>query len=70
LNEPRYASLPALMKAKKRPIETISLRDLAISPEPKVRIVHLEQVAIDRVCVRVADVAELVHKLRYEAKVI
>jgi len=35
-----------------------------------VRIVHLEQVAIDRVCVRVADAAELVHKLRYEAKVI
>ena len=70
LNEPRYASLPALMKAKKRPIETISHRDLGVSPEPKVRIVHLEQVAIDRVCVRVADAAELVHRLRYEAKVI
>ena len=49
LNEPRYASLPALMKAKKRPIETISCQDLGVSPEPKVRIVHLEQVAIDRV---------------------
>ena len=70
LNEPRYASLPALMKAKKRPIETISYRDLGISPEPKVRIMQLEQVAIDRVCVRVADAAELVHRLRYEAKVI
>jgi len=70
LNEPRYASLPALMKAKKRPLETISHRDLGVSPEPKVRIVHLEQVAIDRVCVRVADAAELVHRLRYEAKVI
>jgi len=70
LNEPRYASLPALMKAKKRPIETISHRDLGVSPEPKVRIVHLEQVVIDRVCVRVADAAELVHRLRYEAKVI
>src|SRR5438132_10563822 len=70
LNEPRYASLPALMKAKKRPIEMISHRDLGVSPEPKVRIVHLEQIAIDRVCVRVADAAELVHRLRYEAKVI
>src|SRR6266480_4619608 len=70
LNEPRYASLPALMKAKKRPIETISHGDLGVSPEPKVRIVHLEQIAIDRVCVRVADAAELVHRLRYEAKVI
>ena len=67
LNEPRKF-LPH--KAKKRPIETISHRDLGASPEPKVRIVHLEQVAIDRVCVRVADAAELVHRLRYEAKVI
>ena len=70
LNEPRYASLPALMKAKKRPIETISQQDLGVSPKPKVRIVRLEQVAIDRKCVRVTDAAELVHKLRHEAKVI
>jgi len=70
LNEPRYASLPALMKAKKRPIETISHRDLGVSPEPKVRIARLEQVAIERRCVHVADAAELVHRLRYEAKVI
>jgi electron transfer flavoprotein beta subunit len=70
LNEPRYASLPALMKAKKRPIETILCQDLGISPEPRVRLVHLEQATIDRTCERVADAAELVHKLRYEAKVI
>jgi len=70
LNEPRYASLPALMKAKKRPIETISCQDLGVSPEPRVRLVRLEQVTIDRTCERVADAAELVHKLRYEAKVI
>jgi electron transfer flavoprotein beta subunit len=70
LNEPRYASLPALMKAKKRPVETISWQDLGISLEPKVRLVRLEQVTIDRTCERVADAAELVHKLRYEAKVI
>jgi electron transfer flavoprotein beta subunit len=70
LNEPRYASLPAMMKAKKRSIETISCQDLGVSPEPKVRLVRLEQVTIDRMCERVADAAELVHKLRYEAKVI
>ena len=70
LNEPRYASLPALMKAKKRPIETVSCQDLGISPEAKVRLVRLEPVTIDRTCERVADAAELVHKLRYDAKVI
>jgi electron transfer flavoprotein beta subunit len=70
LNEPRYASLPALMKAKKRPIETISSEDLGVSSETKVRLVRLEQVIIDRTCERVADAAQLVHKLRYEAKVI
>jgi len=70
LNEPRYASLPALMKAKKRPIETVSCQDLGISPEAKVRLVRLEPVTIDRTCERVVDAAELVHKLRYEAKVI
>src|SRR5204863_3170931 len=46
LNEPRYASLPALMKAKKRPIETISHLDLGLSPDPKQRIVRRHQVAI------------------------
>jgi electron transfer flavoprotein beta subunit len=70
LNEPRYASLPALMRAKKRPIEMIPCQDLGVSPEPKVRLVRLEQVTIDRTCERVADAAELVYKLRYEAKVI
>jgi electron transfer flavoprotein beta subunit len=70
LNEPRYASLPALMKAKKRPIETVSCQDLGVLPEPKVRLMRLEQVSIDRTCERLADAAELVHKLRYEAKVI
>jgi electron transfer flavoprotein beta subunit len=70
LNEPRYASLPALMKAKKRPIETISHRDLGLSLEPKLRIIRLEQIVAQRECSRVSDVAELVRKLRSEAKVI
>src|SRR5437763_1097918 len=46
------------MKAKKRPIETVSWQDLGVSPEPKVRLVRLEQVSIDRRCERVADAAE------------
>ena len=70
LNEPRYASLPALMKAKKRPIETVSCQDLGVLPEAKLRLLRLEQVSIDRTCERVADAVELVRKLRYEAKVI
>jgi electron transfer flavoprotein beta subunit len=70
LNEPRYASLPALMKAKKRPIEQVPCSELAPSAEPKLRVVRLEPVAVNRDCVRLADAAELVRRLRYEAKVI
>jgi electron transfer flavoprotein beta subunit len=70
LNEPRYASLPALMKAKKRPIECLPREELDVSWEPKLRVVRLEPVAVNRDCVRVADAAELVRRLRYEAKVI
>jgi electron transfer flavoprotein beta subunit len=70
LNEPRYASLPALMKAKKRPIETLSVAELGVTIAPRIRIVHLEQSSMDRTCVRVKDVAELVHRLRHEAKVL
>jgi len=70
LNEPRYASLPALMKAKKRPIEIVAGKDLGTEWEPKLRVVRLESVSVNRECVRVADAAELVRRLRYEAKVI
>jgi electron transfer flavoprotein beta subunit len=70
LNEPRYASLPALIKAKKRTIEAVSLQELGVTLEPQVHTVRLEQSTVERSCVRVADVAELVHRLRFEAKVI
>jgi electron transfer flavoprotein beta subunit len=70
LNEPRYAPLPALMKAKKRPIETIAHAVLHAPLEPKVRIVRLETAAIERACIRVQDAEELVRRLKYEAKVI
>lgn len=70
LNEPRYASLPALMKAKRRPIETLEIGELGLDVEPKVRVVRLEPMALNRECVQLPDVAELVRRLRYEAKVI
>jgi electron transfer flavoprotein beta subunit len=68
LNEPRYASLPAMLKAKKRPIEILSVAELGLSLVPRIHIVRLNQSSIERKCVRVRDVAELVEKLRYEAK--
>jgi electron transfer flavoprotein beta subunit len=70
LNEPRYASLPALMKAKKRPIELLAGTDLGTALEPKLRVLRLESVSVNRECVRLTDAAELVRRLRYEAKVI
>jgi electron transfer flavoprotein beta subunit len=70
LNEPRYASLPALMKAKKRPIEQLPAGELGVSLEPRLRVLRLEPVAVNRQCVRLVDAAELVRRLRYEAKVI
>ena len=70
LNEPRYASLPAIMKARKKPIEHTSLEALDVPLERRVEIVRLELSASQRTCVRVKNVAELVHRLREEAKIV
>jgi len=70
LNEPRYASLPNIMKAKKKPIEVISLEDLSIDISPRIKQLKIEEPAKREKGVMVQDVAELVHKLKYEAKVI
>ncbi len=70
LNEPRYASLPALMKARKRPIEYLTPSELGVACDPKLRVVRVEPVIVNRECVRVTDAAELVRRLRHEAKVI
>jgi electron transfer flavoprotein beta subunit len=70
LNAPRYASLPALLKAKKRAIELVGIEQLGVVVAPKLRIHWLEPWAVERRCVRVATVEDLVHRLRYEAKVI
>lgn len=70
LNEPRYAPLPALIKARRLPIEILTPAGLGLTLELKLRVVRLEQAALERACVRVADPAELVRRLRVEAKVI
>lgn len=70
LNEPRYASLPNIMKARKKPIETITPADLGVDAKPRLITVKVEEPAKRKAGVKVKSVAELVDKLRNEAKVI
>ncbi len=70
LNEPRYASLPNIMKARKKPIETIKPADLGVDPAPRLRLVKVAEPPRRVAGVKVGSVAELVQKLRTEAKVI
>jgi electron transfer flavoprotein beta subunit len=70
LNEPRYASLPSIIKARKKPIEFIAAEELGVKLQPRITIHKLEIASSQRTCVRVKDVAELVDRLRHEAKVI
>jgi electron transfer flavoprotein beta subunit len=70
LNEPRYASLPSIIKARKKPIEQMSPQDLNVELQPQIEVLSLETASSERTCVRVKDVGGLVHLLRTEAKVI
>ncbi|MEX2616846.1 MAG: electron transfer flavoprotein subunit beta/FixA family protein [Alphaproteobacteria bacterium] len=70
LNEPRYASLPNIMKAKKKTIDTMSPADIGLDTSPRLNILKVVEPAKRKEGVKVADVAELVDKLRNEAKVI
>ena len=70
LNEPRYASLPNIMKARKKPIETVKPADLGVDPAPRLAVVSVAEPPKRKAGVKVASVAELVAKLRTEAKVI
>ena len=70
LNEPRYASLPNIMKAKKKPLETLSVADLGVSTASTVKTLKVEAPAARSAGIKVKDVAELVDKLKNEAKVI
>ena len=70
LNEPRYVKLPNIMKAKKKPLETITPADLGVDITPRLKLVKASEPAGRAGGVKVADVQELVAKLRNEAKVI
>ena len=70
LNEPRYASLPNIMKAKKKPIETLTPEEIGVDVSSKLTVLKVTEPESRKAGVRVADVAELVEKLRNEAKVI
>ena len=70
LNTPRYASLPNIMKAKKKPIETVKLDDLGVDTAPRLKILKVQEPPQREAGIKVGSVAELVEKLRNEAKVI
>jgi len=70
LNEPRYASLPNIMKARKKPIETIKPADLGVDPAPRLTTLKVVEPPRRQAGKKVGSVAELVEKLRNEAKVI
>ena len=70
LNEPRYASLPNIMKAKKKPIAMKKIADFGIDPAPRLKVLKTVEPTSRKAGVRVASVAELVAKLRDEAGVI
>jgi electron transfer flavoprotein beta subunit len=64
LNEPRYVKLPDIMKAKKKPLDTLTLAELGVEPRPQLKIVRFEPPAQRQKGVLVKDVAELVGELR------
>jgi electron transfer flavoprotein beta subunit len=70
LNEPRYASLPNIMKAKKKPLEVLKPEDLGVSTVSTVTTLNVEAPAARSAGIKVKSVAELVDKLKNEAKVI
>ena len=70
LNEPRYASLPNIMKAKKKPIEQINAKDLGVDISNRIVQLKVEEPPKRKGGIKVSSVSELVNKLKNEAKVI
>ena len=70
LNEPRYASLPNIMKAKKKPIDALSVAELGVDTAPRLKITKVEEPATREAGIKVGSVSELVDKLKNDAKVI
>ena len=70
LNEPRYASLPNIMKAKKKPLDTFTPDDLGVNVAATVKMLSVEPPAERQAGIKVESVDELIDKLKNEAKVI
>jgi len=70
LNEPRYVTLPNIMKAKKKPLDTVKPADLGVDVAPRIKTLKVEEPPKRSAGIKVADVATLVQKLKTEAKVI
>ena len=70
LNEPRYATLPNIMKAKKKPLDTVTPEQLGVDIAPRLTTLSMVEPAPRSAGVKVPDVAALVAKLKNEAKVI
>ena len=70
LNEPRYASLPNIMKARKKPIELLTPEDLGVDVTPRVNVLEVNEPPARQAGVRVESAAGLIEKLKTEAKVV
>ncbi|MCH7342114.1 electron transfer flavoprotein subunit beta/FixA family protein [Pelomonas sp. CA6] len=70
LNEPRYVTLPNIMKAKKKPLDTVKPADLGVDVAPRIKTLKVEEPPKRSAGIKVPDVATLVSKLKNEAKVI
>ncbi|RLA35172.1 MAG: electron transfer flavoprotein subunit beta/FixA family protein, partial [Gammaproteobacteria bacterium] len=70
LNEPRYAKLPNIMKAKKKPLDTFTPEDLGVDASPRLETLAVNEPPVRQGGVKVADVDALIDKLKNEAKVI
>jgi len=70
LNEPRYVTLPNIMKAKKKPLEVVKPEDLGVNVEPRIKTLKVSEPPVRSAGIKVPDVATLVDKLKNVAKVI
>ena len=70
LNEPRYASLPNIMKAKKKPIDSLSVDELGVDISPRLTVLKVEEPEARQAGIKVESISELVDNVKNEAKVI
>ncbi|ALM81873.1 electron transfer flavoprotein subunit beta/FixA family protein [Bordetella sp. N] len=70
LNEPRYVTLPNIMKAKKKQLDTVTPQDLGVDPAPRLKTLKVSEPPARKAGIKVPDVATLVDKLKNEAKVV